>query len=126
MDTPPRPENAAASGQPEMPGGRKRVISGVAGVVLGLLVGVSLVAWSRHQPPVAAARQYLAEQGVAVDNLAPAGFSAGSAICPGVLDLATVEFWVQGAQPPKKLAVELQRPVYFLPWRGSAFREVKE
>jgi hypothetical protein len=38
----------------------------------------------------------------------------------------TVEFQVKGDGHSKKRVVELSRPVYFLPWRVSALREVKE
>lgn len=127
MDTPTRQENAGASppGQREFTSRQKAVISWITGITIGLLVVASLVAWYHQPSPVAVARQYLSEQGVAADNLDTVGYRGFSPFLPGVMDAAWVDFRVKGANSPR-LEVELSRPVYFLPWHGSAFREVKE
>lgn len=92
----------------------------VAGITIGLLVAASLVAWYRHQSAVDVARQHCIEQGVAAEKLALHGYQAS--LMP-VGAWKTVEFFVKGAKPPKKLVVELRQPVYFLPWQVVEFRE---
>ncbi|MGO8748106.1 MAG: serine/threonine-protein kinase [Thermoguttaceae bacterium] len=92
----------------------------VAGITIGLLVAASLVAWYRHPSAVDVARQHCIEQGVAAEKLALHGYQAS--LMP-VGAWKTVEFFVKGAKPPKKLVVELRQPVYFLPWQVVEFRE---
>jgi hypothetical protein len=93
--------------------------------VLGLLILAGVIPWYLQSSPPVVARQYLTELGVPTDNLDLVAFRRLTLI-PGVLEDATVTFRVKGADPPKKLEVELSRPLFFLPWHGSAFREVKD
>jgi hypothetical protein len=92
----------------------------IAGITIGLLVAASLVAWHRQPSPVDVARQHCTEQGVAAEKLAILSYR-GSQIPVGAWE--TVEFHVKGANPLKKLVVELRQPVYFLPWQVVEFRE---
>jgi hypothetical protein len=129
MDTPAQQGTAGSSppGQPKSTGLRQTVISWIIGITLGLLVVASLFAWSHQSPPLAVARQYLAEQqGIAPDDLALVGYRGSSAFADVFLSVMTVEFRIKGAKDEKKRVVELFRPVYFLPWRVSALREGKE
>jgi hypothetical protein len=88
--------------------------------VIGLLVAASLVASYRQPSPVDVARKHCTEQGVAADTLAILSYRSSQL---PVGSRETVEFYVKGAKPPKKLVVELRRPVYFLPWQVVDFRE---
>ena len=92
----------------------------IAGITIGLLVAASLIAWYLQPSPVDIARQRCTEQGFAAEKLAMLGYR-GSQIPVGASE--TVEFQVKGANPPKKLVVELRQPVYFLPWQIVEFRE---
>jgi hypothetical protein len=92
----------------------------IAGIITGLLVAASLVAWYHQPSAVDVARQHCTEQGVAAENLAVLGYR-GSQIPVGAWE--TVEFHVKGANPPQKLVVELRQPIYFLPWKVVEFRK---
>ncbi len=101
----------------------KAVTSWITGATIGLLVALSVVVWSRQEPPTIVARQYLSKMGVATDNLDLAGYETSSPLFPGFMEKATVTFHVKGMDPQKKQVVQLFRIVYFLPWQGTAFRE---
>jgi len=96
---------------------RVRVIAEIA---IGLLLVVSVVVSFLQPSPVDVARSHCSDQGVPVENLALLGFR-GSGTLFGKRE--TVEFQVQGANPAKKMVVELRQPAYFLPWQVVAFRE---
>jgi hypothetical protein len=128
METPAPHENPAAS-PPGQPQGTSRKATGgaIAGVAIVLLVLSSVVAWYVQAPPTAVARKYLVDQGVAAEGLELAGFQDHGIVpvIPFPKD-ATVEFRVKGAEPPRKLEVNLSRTVYFLPWHATGFREKAE
>jgi hypothetical protein len=92
----------------------------IVGITIGLLVAASLVAWYLQPSPVDVARQHCMEQGVAAEKLATLGYRGSGNLFD---KRETVEFQVKGADPPKKLVVELRQPVYFLPWQVVEFRE---
>jgi len=92
----------------------------IAGITIGLLVAASLIAGYMQPSPVDVAREHCTEQGVGAEKLAMLGFR-GTQIPVGARE--TVEFQIKGANPPKKLVVELRQPAYFLPWRVVEFRE---
>jgi hypothetical protein len=92
----------------------------IAGITIGLLVAASLVAWYLQPSPVDVARQHCTEQGVAAEKLAMLGYR-GSGNLFGKRE--TVEFEVKGANPPRKLVVELHQAAYFLPWQVVELRQ---
>jgi hypothetical protein len=106
----------------------RRLIGAIIGAFIGLLFLASLVAWYQQDPPPVVARQYLSEQlAVAPNDLELVGHSQGF---PGILGIIwsqwTVEFRVKGSESSTKRVVELTRWVYFLPWRATGLREVRE
>ena len=92
----------------------------IVGITIGLLVVASLVASYLQPSPADVARQHCTAQGVAGEKLAILGYRGWQI---PVAAWETVEFQVRGANPPKKLVVELRQPVYFLPWKVVEFRE---
>jgi hypothetical protein len=124
MNTPTQQGHAGDSppGQPKL---NSRQVAG-CGITICTLVVASVVAWYVQPAPTAVARKYLSDQGVATDNLELVGYRDSIAPVFPFPKEATVEFRANGADPPKKLVVELSRIVYFLPWRTTAFREKVE
>jgi hypothetical protein len=113
--------NAASSG------GKRGQISGVLGcAALALLFVGSFVPWYHQSSPETVARQYLSEQGVATGDLELVGRDSYSPFTPAVLSTTKVEFRVKGTDASKKQSVELFRIVYFLPWRVTGLKEVKQ
>jgi hypothetical protein len=91
-----------------------------AGIAISLLLVVSLVVSFLQPSPVDAARSHCSEKGLPVENLVLLGYrGSGKLFC----QQETVEFQVKGANPEKKIVVELRQPVYFLPWQVVEFRE---
>jgi hypothetical protein len=127
METPAQHENAAAS-PPGQPKGTSRNAAGaITGLAFALLVLSSVVAWYVQAPPTAVARKYLSDQGIAAEDLELAGFQ-DHGIVPALPfpKSATVELRVKGADPPRRLEVQLSRTVYFLPWHVTGFKEKVE
>jgi len=92
----------------------------IAGCVIGLLVVVSCIVSFLQPSSVDVARSHCSEKGLQVEKLIllddrSSGDFFGNS--------GTVEFQVKGANPPKKVVVELLRPVYFLPWQVEKIRE---
>ena len=92
----------------------------IGGLIFGLLLAASLVAAYLQPEPEAVARAACAERGVGGAGLALAGFRRSGWLVAG---RETVEFHVQGANPPKKIAVELHQIAYFLPWQVAEVRD---
>src|SRR5947209_13634294 len=92
----------------------------IVGMTVGVLLVVSLVAWSLQPSAVDVARRHCADRGVAPESLALLGYrGSGGPLGQG----ETVTFQVRGAGPAKHLVVELRRPAYFLSWQAVGFRE---
>jgi hypothetical protein len=94
---------------------RIRLIIGI-GVILivGVLVGLSFLVASRLPLPTDLAREYCAAQGIPAQNLALIRYQSSDRI---FANNATVEFQVTGANPARRVVVELNQPVYFLAWQ---------
>lgn len=116
-----------AGGVPPGQSKLNRLTSAGCGIAFGLMVAASVVASYVQPPPTVAAQKYLTEQGVAADNLRLAGYEDHGFI-PALPfpQHATVEFWVDGTAPSRKLVVEMSRTMYFLPWHATAFQEKVE
>jgi hypothetical protein len=98
---------------------RARIIAGIA---IALLLGASFVVRFLQPSPVEVARGHCAQRGFQPENLVVRGFR-GSGGLLGIGNRETVEFEVKGANPSKKVVVELRQAVYFLPWQLLEFRE---
>lgn len=96
---------------------RLRIMGATA---VGLLIAASLVAAVRQPSALDVARGDCAERGFPAENLALLGYRVGGSPPD---QRQTVEFQIKGADPPKKVALVLRRPVYFLPWKVVDFRE---
>ncbi len=125
MSTPTPQVNAGSTppGQPTSTSGQKA--GAIAGGTFCLLVAASIGAWFVQDAPMVVARKYISGLGIATDNLEPVGYHEAFVPVFPFPKTATVEFRVTGADPPKKLKVELSRIVYFIPWHGTAFEEEK-
>jgi hypothetical protein len=97
----------------------KRFLS-MVGAAVCLFVAASLVGAYMQTSPVEVARRHAVERVVAGESLLLLGYQSSANL---IGRKETVRFQVQGAKPPKKLAVELQQPVYFLPWQVMDVRE---
>jgi hypothetical protein len=96
---------------------RARVILGVC--VL-LLVLASVAATLSQPSSVDAARAAAVGAGWRAEGLVLLGYRGTGTLFN---QRETVEFLVQGAQPPKTVRVELHKPVYFLGWQVVDVRE---
>jgi hypothetical protein len=92
----------------------------IAGLTIGLLLLASIVAMFLQVPPAEVARSHCAQRGFQAENLVLSGYR-GTGNLFGKEE--TVEFQIKGANPPRKVVVELRQPVYFLPWQVEAVRE---
>jgi hypothetical protein len=96
---------------------RNRIIGGL---LFAVLLAASFVAAYYQPAPVDTARAACTDRGIGAEKLALLGFR-GTGQLFGRRE--TIEFRVQGANPPKKIVVELHQWAYFLPWQVADFRE---
>jgi hypothetical protein len=92
----------------------------IAAIVVVVLLVVSIVVSSQLPPAVEVARDHCSGKGFPAQNLALLGYHGSNGL---VANRQTVEFQLTGANPAKRLVVELDQPVYFLPWQPVSFRE---
>lgn len=91
--------------------------------VLGVLLVGSFVISSQLPSPVEVAKIHCSEKGIPAESLALLGFKGSSGL---FANRQTVEFQIKGADPAKRLVVDLTQPVYFLPWQLLSFLEVEQ
>jgi hypothetical protein len=127
MEKPTNQTNSDSSASQAVPGHRKVVGCAFPGISICLVIAASFIAWYFQSPPTAVARKYLANQGVAADELELVGFEDHGfvPVFPFPKD-ASAEFRAKGADRPKNFEVKLSRTVYFLPWYATGFREKVE
>ncbi|MSR79900.1 MAG: hypothetical protein EXS11_04155 [Gemmataceae bacterium] len=92
----------------------------IAGIAIVLLLGVSVVVSFQLPAPIEVAQKVCSEKGFPAQNLALLGYRGSNGL---FANWQTVEFQLKGANPAKRLVVELNQPVYFLPWQTVDFRE---
>ena len=89
-------------------------------IPIGLLI-VATIAISFVQPSALdVARSYCSEKGIPADDLGLLGYQESSSL---LSKQHTVTFQMKGSKPAKRFVVELQKPVYFLPWHVADFQE---
>src|SRR3981081_2191315 len=96
---------------------RNRIIAVIA---IGLLLVASLVSAFFQPSPMEIARAHCSERGFQAENLALLGYRDSGTLFGKT---GTVEFQVKGANPARKMVVELRQSMYFLPWQVVDFRE---
>ena len=92
----------------------------IAGIAIVLLLGVSIVVSSQLPSPVEVAQEFCSAKGFPAQNLGLLGYRGSNGL---FANRQTVEFQLKGTNPAKRLVVELNQPVYFLPWQTVDFRE---
>jgi hypothetical protein len=85
----------------------------VVAILLAVLLVASLVARYLQPSAVEVARAWCVEQGLREEDVAVTGYR-GSGHLFG--ETETVSVLVRGADPPRRLRINLRRPVYFLGW----------
>jgi hypothetical protein len=90
-----------------------------------LLLLASFASWYLQPGPIEVARQRCLEGNIEPDDLEFRGFAEFGHVFPTD---EQVDFMVKpkGKERPKKLRVELQRRIYFLPWSVVDYRELNE
>jgi hypothetical protein len=89
-------------------------------LLFGLLFAAGLVVAYLQPTPMSVAQAACAERGVGADGLALLKSRRTGRL---FVRHETLEFQVRGANPSKKIVVELHQWAFFLPWRVTDVRE---
>ena len=92
----------------------------IAAIVVVVLLLVSIVISWLLPPPVDVARDFCLKKGFEAQKLTLLGYHGSNGL---IGNRQTVEFQLAGANPPKRLVVDLDQLVYFLPWQLVSIRE---